>query len=226
MVRKSVKNSEKAVKSDDLEPVQDKPISSPIFVTGCARSGTSLTMAILGNAGINLGAINKLNEISALRDGVIKPYLQQIGADPRGQYPIPEIGAKVVDNLFSERVKAGMGDAQAAKIIKGVLIHDSFIEAFPNSKWIIVMRDRLKIADSCMRTVFMNAYHTTYEWLLWADEYHKRCELLKEKAQTMTVYPDELKDGNTESYEAALEWLGYSSNHDDIMAVFKPEKWH
>jgi hypothetical protein len=42
---------------------------------------------------------------------------------------------------------------------------------FPNAKWVIVRRDREQVISSCMRTPFMDAYHTRAEWGKMLDRY-------------------------------------------------------
>lgn len=196
-----------------------------LFVTGCARSGTSLTMALLEACGANLGVTNGLNEIKALRDDTVKPYLKRINADPKGQYPLPDLEDIQPDAKWREKVLSAVGEADAAKIIKGVLIWPLFVEHFPEAKWLIVMREREHIARSCMRTSFMTAYGNHTAWMQWAQFYHERCAELAEHVESRTVWPDKVINGDYQHFADAVEWAGFTWN-DKALNVIRRDKWH
>ena len=80
----------------------------PIIITGCARSGTSLTAGIVNLSGAYGGDMhgpNKYNargmyENKSIKEVLDKPYLRSIGADPKGQKPLPgEDGVPGTDAL-------------------------------------------------------------------------------------------------------------------------------
>ena len=70
----------------------------PVIIVGCARSGTSLVAGVINICGAWKGDTvgpSKHNakgmfENHALRENIIKPLLFSIGADRKGQFPLPE----------------------------------------------------------------------------------------------------------------------------------------
>ena len=76
-----------------------KDMPPPIIVTGCARSGTSLTAGIINICGAYGGTLAPPNvnnrkgmfENTTVRQTIVKPYLREHGWDPLGQNPLPSI---------------------------------------------------------------------------------------------------------------------------------------
>lgn len=76
-------------------------IKEPILITGCARSGTSMTAGIFHTCGVwggVMGGANRYNkkgtfENSAIRQSIVKLFLKEIGVDPLGQNPLPDINS-------------------------------------------------------------------------------------------------------------------------------------
>lgn len=156
-----------------------------ILVTGCARSGTSLTTKILQAYGCWLGrpsVINQLYENTDIRQTVLKPYLRRIGADPRGQKPLPDTDRLEPDPSLRRAVLERLNGAPrpwAYKDAKLTLIWPIWAKAFPEAKWVVVRRDPECIANSCLRTHFMKAYDTREGWLGWVAEHERRFEAMK-----------------------------------------------
>jgi hypothetical protein len=181
-----------------------------IFVTGVPRSGTSLTTQILHAHGCNLGEVNSLYENVKIREGILKPYLRGLGADPLGQRdlpdinrlpPIPDLRGRMGDCLPGER-------PFAYKDAKLTLVWPVFHAEFPRAIWIIVRRDPADIADSCMRTSFMRAYNTKEKWRTWIEEYECRIGLLKQKVtHWVEVWPERFIDNPIE-FKTAAQYCG------------------
>ena len=143
-----------------------------IFVTGCARSGTSLTASILKNLGCNTGKLNDLYENTGIREKVLKPYLRSVGADPLGQKPLPD-----TDNLpampdLRKMVQQHIPNLEPwmYKDAKLTLVWPVWAREFPEAKWVLVRRDKAEIAKSCLRTSFMRAYEGQLGWERWVEE--------------------------------------------------------
>lgn len=170
-----------------------------IFVTGCARSGTSLTTHILQAHGFNLGSdVNSLWENTDIRENVLKPYLASVGADPRGQSRLPD-----TDNLPSQPDLRGavlerfQKEPWAYKDAKLTLVWPVWAKAFPEAKWVIVRRDKHDIADSCIRSGFMSHFKTHEGWHGWVEEHEKRFEKMKAALDAIEVWPrDFIADPN------------------------------
>lgn len=168
-----------------------------IFITGCARSGTSLTAKILQRLGCSLGPVNSLYENLSVREGILKPYLRSIGADPLGQKTLPDTTRLISIADLKCRIENEIPgpEPRAYKDAKLVLVWPIFHAAFPDAVWVIVRRDAEAIADSCMRTNFMRAYQTKEQWLGWVHEYETRMEIMRRMLNVVETWPDKyIKD--------------------------------
>lgn len=199
-----------------------------ILVTGCARSGTSLTTAVLRACGANLGAVNSLNENMAVREGLVKPYLSSIKADPLCQDPLPDLARIAPDPEWRAKVTKAIGQPEpwAYKCAKACLFWPLWVEHFPEAKWVIVRRDRDKIVDSCLRTVFMRAFKDRSGWERWVDVHLERFEQLKAVADCIEVWPHEAVSGDTEAYRPMVEHCGLEWRPQEVSAEINPGRWH
>lgn len=199
-----------------------------ILITGCARSGTSLTAGFFRACGANLGPTNILNEHTGIRDKIVKPYLRSIGADPLCQDPLPALEdltphpdlRKLVDAMFNAP------EPRAYKGAKMCLMWPLWAEAYPEAKWVIVRRERHKIVESCLRTTFMRNITTEEGWDRWARIHEQRFEEMKQHLDCIDVFPDEALRGEFKSYRAAMEFTGLRWNEKAVIATIQPERWH
>lgn len=199
-----------------------------ILITGCARSGTSLTTRIFQACGAELGNVNKLYENTAVRDGITKPYLKSVGADPMGQYPLPDINALKPDPTFGDRVRDALGpDVNCYKGAKMCLFWPIWAEAFPDATWVIVRRERERIIDSCIRTSFMRAHHSREGWGEWVDHHLERFEEMRLCLDDITeVWPSEFIDGYGENMKHAVEGAGLVWDWQKAEACLNANRWH
>lgn len=202
-----------------------------IFITGAARSGTSLTSKIIQAHGVSLGGapnrINRLFENTDVRENVIKPYLRSIGADPLGQNPLPD-----TDNLplipdFRSQVAKFIDPVEpwAYKCAKATLIWPVFHEAFPEAKWVIVRRDKRKIAESCVRTDFMRAYKDVEGWESWVEAHERRFEKMRQSLNYIETWPDRYVLDPVE-FKPVAEFCGVEFSEDIVRSSFDGNKWH
>ena len=157
-----------------------------ILITGCARSRTSMPTAMLQACGANLGRpadVNDLNENLAVRQNILKPMISRFGGDPLGQTHFPNPNAvKPVEGLKFRALDALGGPRAdlAYKDAKLALVWQSWADAFPDAKWVIVRRSREGIIDSCIRTSFMRAYGDSRTgWGAWVDAQVARFDAMK-----------------------------------------------
>ena len=125
---------------------------SPILITGCARSGTSMTAGIIdlcgAFGGYTLGS-SKANkkgffENGEVRENIIKPFLTLCGADPMGQNPLPDVNKlldvanldEAIQDIYSRQ--GYTGGPWYYKGAKLCLIWPAIHKAFPDAKWIII----------------------------------------------------------------------------------------
>lgn len=200
-----------------------------IFITGCARSGTSLTSQILQAHGFYLGpkkSVNGLFENFTIREKVIKPYLQSIGADPLGQKPLAE-NLKPFPELRS-LVLEYMGEFTEPwlyKCAKLAPIWPLWKEAFPEAKYVIVRRDAEKIIDSCMRTGFMRAFPSRSGWKDWVEAHEKKFEEMKANLDCIENWTDELIE-DPASFKSVAEFCGVEFNETATRNCIDQNKWH
>lgn len=212
---------------------------APVFITGAARSGTSMVAGALRASGLDFGAPKYLNrkkgpnqprgflEHRAVKKQIIKPYLKSMGADPRGQHPLPPRRIVTVPQDAMDirrRLPKLLGTGRAYKDAKLLLIWPAFHQAFPHAQWIIVRRDREAIAQSCERTSFMKRRQGMDAWLEWVDEHLLRIEDLKGSgASVCEIWPDPAKP---ETFRDVVDYLALPWDADAVAAALVPGAWH
>jgi len=196
-----------------------------IFVTGAARSGTSLITRMLEACGANLGDVAGLAEHRPFKNKVLKPYLKRIGADPTGQKPLPNTNDLPDYPTLKADTDAVTEGVDVIKDVKTALIWPLLDDAYPDAKWIIVYRRPEKIAESCMRTTFMRAYNTLEDWEIWAKNYHALCQEIAEVADTHTVVTSDVIE-DVESFRPTVGWAGLDFDADAVRNCINENKWH
>jgi len=226
----------------------------PILITGAARSGTSMVAGVInicGAFGGNMSPPNKNNQKGMfenihIRNSLVKPYLREIGVDPMGQYPLPNIKKLEIPTWWKKRVETimiseGYTDGQwMYKGAKSCLIWPIWNYAFPNAKWIIVRRRTGDIVNSCLKTAFMRAFHSpdvqdsvkvyteTEGWIWWVRQHEKRfVEMIQEGLNCKIVWPERLIHGDYNQLFETLEWVGldYKSHTEEIYQFIEPKLW-
>jgi hypothetical protein len=116
---------------------------------------------------------------------VVKPILQQLGADPLGVKSLPTPGAMIdapglkaaINNLLRQQGYDGR-QRWGYKGNKLALIWQLWDRHFPQAAWILVRRPVDEIVDSCLRTPFM-AHHSA-DPAFWRDFAARRTARLDE----------------------------------------------
>ncbi len=220
---------------------------SPIIVTGCARSGTSLIAGVLAHCGAWVGdctgptSWNRKGQFENefIRDRLTKPLLKSIGADPMGQYPLPEVeernlrsfGPEWRRKVLSAVLNQGYaGDVPwMVKGAKACLIWPVWAEAFPQAKWVIVRRDDERIIDSCMKTSFMRKHKTRDGWQSWID-HHKACwKAMGRRVGHIEVWSDHVvKSVHYDDFTIArwmVESVGLQWDEQKVKQFIDPKLW-
>lgn len=221
--------------------MEHKIEKSPIILTGCARSGTSMVAGVFnicGAFGGKLSGPNRWNqrgmfENAYIRDHVEKPFLRSIGMDPLGQDPLPDTTnlrcpmdwrGTVEDVMLREGYTGGPWFYKGAK---ACLIWPVWHMAFPKAKWIIVRRATRDIVNSCMRTAFMHRRKTEEEWLAWARHHEdKFVEMYKAGLNVKVVWPNRMVRGDYEQMFETLEWAGLTIKRQEVIDFIEPKLWH
>lgn len=197
-----------------------------IFVTGCARSGTSLITEILKGHGVALGEVNSLSENMAVREGVLKPYLRAIGADPLGQSPLPD--AMEPCPALRASVEAAIGplvEPWAYKDAKLALVWPVWADAFPQAKWVLVRRDAEKIAASCVRTPFMRAFTGSAGWLNWVARQEARFDEMRTHLDLIEVWTDEVI-ADPKAFAPVCRFLDLEFDVNRVENCIDRTRWH
>lgn len=202
-----------------------------IFVTGCARSGTSLTTKIIEALGANLGRgharINSLYENVDVRENVLKPYLRYIGVDPVGQYPLPSADRALprIENTSAVLRYIPEPEPRAYKDAKLSLVWRAWDYAWPDAKWVLVRRDRAKIVDSCLRTSFMRAFDDRAGWNHWVDEHEQRFEAMRASLDLIEIWPADYID-DAEAFRPVATFCGLPFDDNKVRASVDRSVWH
>lgn len=219
-------------------------LNSPILITGCARSGTSIVAGTIQNCGAWGGQTtgptphNRKGQFenSQIREKILKRYFRQIGADPLGQKPLPPIDNLPMEKDLRKRIlsviKAQGYDPKALqpwyyKGAKMCLIWPVFAAAFPLARWVIVRRDKEEIVQSCMRTRFMRKRKSPESWRKWVEHHERRFKEMKECLNCAEVWPEKMFRGSfseikhTISHHLGLEW-----SRDVVHDFLEPRLWN
>lgn len=213
---------------------------SPILITGCARSGTSMVAGVIhkcGGFGGDLIGPSPYNakgmfENRFIRDKIDKGYLRAIGVDPKGQNPFPDTSNMPIPSNWKAQVDAVMlreGYKEGPWFYKGArccLVWPVWNYAYPNAKWVIVRRKTADIIDSCLNTSFMNAYTTREGWLEWVH-HHEECfvEMIKAGCNVKQVWPERMLRGDYEQMLELIEWLGLTWRAEEVLNFIEPKLW-
>lgn len=218
-----------------------KHCDTPTLITGCARSGTSLVAGIIHKCGAGGGELLGPNvwnqrgmfENLNVRENLVKPYLDAIYADPRGQRPLPVASSVPIIQDWHElflNIMEEEGYTEGPLFYKGAkmcLMWPVWHAAFPRAKWVIVRRDDAGIAASCLRTTFMNSYKDVSGWQEWID-HHKECfdEMYNEHLDIFEVWTPSIVQGDLSEVQDMIEWLELEWREDVVREFISPEIWH
>ncbi len=204
----------------------DAPQTQPVLVTGVPRSGTSLTMGLLQRCGLWLGKTvpggasnpDGFFENTAIREGIVKPLLKDLGCDPLGVKTLPTLAPKYVLPDLRERVTEsieaeGYSGARpwGYKDAKMALVWNIWAEAFPDATWVIVSRNVDDVVRSCLKTHFMSQHST--DPMFWRNFYEIYTQRLNQmrasvNGRVIEVRYEDLIGGNLSSIDAICKHTG------------------
>lgn len=224
----------------------------PILITGAARSRTSLVAGIINICGAFGGFMsgatrnNKkgMFENAKIRNTILKPYLEELGVDRLGQYPLPNIHKLPVLPNLKKRIleilknEEYIGPCKKPWMYKGAkmcLIWPVFNYAFPNARWIIVKRKIEDIAKSCVKTSFMRAFRKVenlkainakneYEgWIWWVNQHLERYLEMEEAGLNLKyVCSDKIIKKDFSEIKETIDWLDLNWNETKINDFIDP----
>lgn len=227
-------------------------MKDPILITGCARSGTSMVAGIINIAGAFGGDMSGPNRNNAkgmfenyvIRNQIVKPYFRDLGVDPLGQFPLPDIAKLLIPADWRVRIRnvintQGYNGNQPwfYKGAKMCLMWPVWNYAFPTAKWIIVRRKTEDIVNSCIKTGFMSAFSReknqrkvgafTEEaaWTWWVEQHIERFnEMINGGLNIKVVWPERMVGGDYSQINETLNWLGLDWT-SKIPEFIEPKLW-
>lgn len=173
-------------------------------------------------------------ENRTVTDILVKPYLTAIYTDPKGQRPLPVASSVPIIQDWHELVmnimyEQGYEDSDQLfyKGAKMCLMWPVWHAAFPRARWVIVRRDDAGIIQSCLRTIFMNAYNDAAGWQEWID-HHKECfdEMAAWGLDIAQIHSPSIVKGDLSGVEEMIQWLGLEWDEDAVKEFVAPELWH
>jgi len=227
-------------------------LQSPILITGCARSGTSMVAGVVNMCGAFGGVMSGptrnnqkgMFENARIRNEIVKPYMRRINVDPLGQYPLPDVDDILIPTDWRRRVEeviTNQGYTEGPWMYKGAkmcLMWPLWHYAFPNARWIIVRRRTGDIVQSCMKTAFMRAFvrkeackavgakDEREGWVWWVHQHEERFrEMMNEGVNCKVVWPERMVTGDYEQLYETLEWLGLQWR-TEVLGFIDGKLWH
>ena len=218
---------------------------SPILISGCVRSGTSMVAGIVNICGAFGGKLSGptryyqegMYENKEIRNFLVKKWLAGERYDTMGQRPLPDIGhCKEVAPKMAESWLANVEIIMLKhgyihgpwfyKDAKMCLMWPIWTLAFPESHWLIVRRNDEEIARSCLRTGFMQAYRDMRGWLWWVGEHKERFQEMAEAGlKIREVWADKIVRGELREIKEAIDWLGLNWNEKAVIDFVAPGLW-
>lgn len=206
----------------------------PIIITGVPRSRTSMVTALLNICGLQLGKVNGPNsnnkkgqfENREIIDKVEKFHLRSNNFDPMGQYPLPknlpiDTNRKNMVIDIAKKQKINLDENWGFKDPKAILSFDSWLNAFPNSVWVIVHRNKKDIVKSCELTPFMKKRKN---WAGFVDDYRNRFAKLKQNhEQVYEINSDEIINYKFNHLKYVIEEIGLTWNKQVVREFVDPK---
>lgn len=218
-------------------------LDKPILITGCARSGTSMTAGIIrisGAFGGDTSGPNPYNpkgmfENALIRDRIVKPFLISVGFDPMGQNPLPD-PQKLPNipawknNIVRILQEQGYFNHNCPWFYKGAkmcLMYTVWHDAFPNAKWIIVRRPTKDIINSCLNTRFMRAYNNVEGWNSWVNHHLDCFEKMREDGLNIKeVWTDRIVGGDFSEIKKVCYSYDLGWNEEIVREFVARDLWH
>ena len=212
---------------------------SPILITGIPRSGASMIAGVINLCGAFGGDMTYRKgtyENGAIQRFIEDGFLQSMGADPSGQFPLPVVESipvnwrKLVESQLL--VEGYISGYWMYKSSRASLIWQIWHSAFPDAKWVIVRRRTADVIQSCIKTGYMKAFKdennlklvqaiTESEgWLWMVHKYEEKfVEMITEGLNCKVVWPERMVTGDYKQIYETIEWLGLDWKSDALNFV-------
>jgi hypothetical protein len=201
-------------------------LNSPIFVTGIERSGSSIIAKIISSCGAFTGMTTEMCENIQIKK-MLDSYYELLGADKRGQHPLPDTKTLPIPENWGQQVKDIL--TEEPWMLKGSRLLQTWpvwYNSFPDAKWILVRRRTPDIIDSCMKTGYMKAYKDKEGWLGWIHEQEKMfIEMIEAGVNCKQVWPERMATGDYRQMKETVEWVGLTWD-DSLIEKIERMMWN
>lgn len=200
-------------------------IEPPLLITGCPRSGTSLTAHAFRACGMWTGGTTTQCENSRIRQEVLKPMLHDGGMDRLALRTFADVEGdpdqlrQDVEAILNRQ--AYTGGPWLYKDAKLVFCWRTWAEAFPDATWVTVWRPPQQILESFGRWGMGDKIRFDGEEVI--QEHHDRARAITD---ALPVFPDHLLEGDASSYQAAARAHGIEWSRYQVSRVVDPDRYH
>lgn len=200
----------------------------PIFITGCPRSGTSVTAGIFHACGAFGGTMQTRG-----RHGRYSNYESvHFHNFLNGNRSCRPFRARGFRKHAEESLRKDGWDGKTRWFFKHhqlLFCWEDVREAYPEATWILVRRNPLAIAYSCIETAYMVKkwdISTKLGWLLWVEEHEKHRREIAKNCYAIEVWPSEfICLGNFGPVREAVERCGLGWNEAIVKQTVEPNRW-
>lgn len=226
-------------------------VDSPIIVTGCPRSGTSIISGMLEICGAFVGTAPKpvknetrgMGENKVIYDSIVKPYIQDMRLDPAGQWPIIDPNRVLIPIDWEQMVDRAIckdGYTGGEWLYKGntsALLWKVWSYAYPSAKWVIVRRRTGDIISACLQTAYMKAFKSPKyraeigaetekdAWLFWVRKYEEAfVAMLTAGLNCKVVWPERLMQDDYRQLYEVIDWVGLEWD-PSVVDYIDPKLW-
>lgn len=215
---------------------------SPILITGCPRSGTSMVAGVFHICGAFAGITDKMYENIHVRDFWVKNYLRNIGMDVNGCYPLLNQYPVCLPEYWNEKISSdficqGLSSTESwmYKDCRNALLWKLWNLSFPDAVWVIVRRKTEDIIESCKKTTYMGTFlkkdiypqlgvqsvESAWQWVV--DEYVFRFDKIINNVKThFTIWPEKIAQGDFEEIKSVVVGLGLSWKDKEVKSYIQP----
>lgn len=203
----------------------------PIFITGHARGGTSLVAGCVAmcdvSGGLGVRGPSPWNRKGHFESEPLialnKRILTDNGFDPLGQHPLPAGELRLRFNLRRAAESVMPNERWFFKDAKTCLVHQFWRNAYPEAKWLVVMRSKAQVLASCERCGFM---HKAPDWEVWYWHYYRQLAGIIQRPNSMIVVPDDLVKHGAIAFKQYCQWLDIPYNKEKLNTFIEKGLFH
>ena len=210
-----------------------KEMIDPVIITGCPRSGTSLTAGILAACGAFFGSVRRPNQRNAKGFFENLTIQNMVSTLRRGGVGIQEDGIRIM------QLQGYNDGVWVVKSVAACKQLDSWCTAFPNAKWIFVCRDQDDIIASHKRVESsitkeglsedgFNRYHRKLPkgWDGYVESFTSLLPVIRQETKFfMEYWPQTIIDGDLVPAKEMVEYAGLEWDEKAVTNFVDKSLW-